>query len=340
MKTIIWGNYKGGVGKTTSTYQVATYFAQHEKKVLLIDLDPQCSLSNICCGGNSLTLSDYKADAVLNYIIELYMRYINSKNSIDFELLNGNRVISLKDKLEKMCVNISGKMYSDNLYFIPSSISFENCRLNELAQRMEKNIYNIFLLYLLIKDIEDLQGELKFDYLFIDCPPTSNILIQGSFLASDFYIVPTIIDEISAKGVADYITEIEKTYMKYIMNENIGSILINTVFGNKTKLVGVFETIYKERRGRADNSTQIVSLDNNINNIAGVKSIVSDEKYEKYRNGKVKGSIVSNIFGEYIGHRDNRSGGESIPQNTNKGIQTSSYGVISEAIFEILEDQK
>lgn len=340
MKTIIWGNYKGGVGKTTSTYQVATYFAQHGKKVLLVDLDPQCSLSNICCGGNGSTLSEYTADSVLNYIIELYMRYINSKNNIDFELLSGNKTISLSDKLGKMCVNINRKMYNNNLYFIPSSLSFENCRLNELAQRMEKNIFNIFLLNLFIKDIEELKEILRFDYLFIDCPPTSNILIQSSFLASNFYIVPTIIDEISAKGVADYISEIEKTYMKYIMNENIGSILINNVFGSKTKLVGVFETIYKERRGRADNSSQIVSLDNNINNIVGVRSIVSDKKYEKYRNGKVSGSTVKNIFGEYIGHRDNRSGGESIPQNTNKGIQTSSYEAISEAIFEILEDQK
>ncbi len=335
MKTIIWGNYKGGVGKTTSTYQVATYFAKQGKRVLLIDLDPQCSLSNICCAGNSSTLSDYKADSVLNYIIELYMRYINSKNDIDFELLNGQEIISLKDKLDKMCVKIDKKTYGGNLRFIPSSISFENCRLNELAQRMEKNIYNIFLIHLFVSDI----SKLDFDYLFIDCPPTSNILIQSSFLTSDFYIVPTIIDEISAKGVSDYISEIEKTYMKYIMNENIGGILINKVFGNKTKLIGVFETIYKERRGRADNSSQIISLDNNINNIGGVKSIVSDEKYEKYRKGKVSGCTINNIFGEYIGHRDNRSGGESIPQNTNKGIQTSSYETISEAIFTILEDQ-
>lgn len=340
MKTVIWGNYKGGVGKTTSTYQVATYFAKHGKKVLLVDLDPQCSLSNICCGGNNSSLSDFGEDSVLNYIIELYMRFINSKNNIDFELLNGNRVISLKDKLEKMCVNIKGKTYFNNLYFIPSSISFENCRLNELAQRMEKNIYNIFLLYLFVKDVEDLQEELRFDYLFIDCPPTSNILIQGSFLASDFYIVPTIIDEISTKGVADYISEIEKTYRKYEMNENIGGILINKVFGNKTKLVGVFETIYKGRRGYANNSSQIVTLDSSINNIVGVRSIVSDKKYEKYRNGKVNSSIVSNIFGEYINHKDNRSGGESIAQNTNNGIQTLSYEAISEAIFEILEDQK
>ncbi len=337
MKTIIWGNYKGGVGKTTSVYQVATYFAKNGKKVLLVDLDPQCSLSNICCG-DSLALSDYKADSVLNYVIELYMRYINSKKDIDFELLYGKKLTVLgKENWEKLCVGINKKEYGNHLFFIPSSISFENCRLNELAQRMEKNVNNIFLIHLLVSDIR----ELDYDYLFIDCPPTSNILIQSAFLESDFYIVPTIIDEISTKGVADYISEIEKTYMKYIMHESIGGILVNKVFGQKTRLIGVFETLYKQRRGNADNSSQIVSLDSNINKITGVKSVVSMEKYKKFRSGKTgDGSSIYNIFGEYIGHRDNRSGGESIPQNTDHGIQTPSYETISNAVLEILEDQK
>lgn len=336
MKTIIWGNYKGGVGKTTSTYQVATYFAKEGKKVLLVDLDPQCSLSNICCTGINKTLSDYKADSVLNYAIELYMRYINSKSDIDFELLKEDRINVVKDIMKDICVCIDKPSYNKNLFFIPSSLSFENCRLNELAQKMEKNIYNLFLVHLLISDVKDL----GFDYLFIDCPPTSNLLIQSAFLESDFYIVPTIIDEISAKGVADYITEIEKTRRKYMMNDSIGGILVDKVFGEKSKLIGVFETIYKERRGYADNRTQIIALDNNINDIIGVTSIISDDKYKEYRIGKTgDGSNVKNIFGNYIGHRDNRSGGESIPKNTTNGFQTPSYELISEAILEILEEQ-
>ena len=32
MRTIVWGNYKGGVGKTTSTYHVALFFASYGKK--------------------------------------------------------------------------------------------------------------------------------------------------------------------------------------------------------------------------------------------------------------------------------------------------------------------
>lgn len=336
MKTIIWGNYKGGVGKTTSIFQVATYFAQAGKKVLLIDLDPQCSLSNICCSGSGHSLSDYSADNIFNYIVELYMRYISSKMDIDFSLLIGQVNSPVKPILQDMCVQFQSATCKNNLFFIPSSISFENCRINELAQRMERNIYNIFLLHLFVKDIEDME----FDYLFIDCPPTSNILIQSAFLVSDFYIVPTIVDGISAKGVADYISEIEKTRMKFAMNENIGSILLNKVFGNKAQLIGVFETIYKERRGNADNSDEIISLDKNIQSISNVDSLVSRDKYTNFRYNKQENEFVTkNIFKYYIGHRDNRTNGESIPVNTTQGVQTSSYKQISEAILKILGDE-
>lgn len=337
MKTVVWGNYKGGVGKTTSVFQVAAHFAMSGKKVLLIDLDPQSSLSQIC-SENGRDLSDYGADEVFNYMIEVYMRYINSKQNIDLSLLMGSEegVFEGNDIFNNFCVCNQRKAYNQNLYFIPSSISFENCRLNELAQKMGRNVYNIFLMYLVVKDI----AKSDFDYLFIDCPPTSNILIQSAFLASNYYIVPTIVDEISAKGVADYISEIESTYRRFAMNEQIGSILLNKVFEKKTKLIGVFETIYKDRRGEADNSPQVRGLDENIKGIGGVKSLISDAKYANYRYNKKQNNFsTENIFKYYIGHRDNRSAGKSIPQNTAMGIANYFYDDISQAILKMLEEQ-
>lgn len=48
-KVISFINYKGGVGKSTSTYHVGCSLAQHhKKKVLLIDIDPQTNLTFLC----------------------------------------------------------------------------------------------------------------------------------------------------------------------------------------------------------------------------------------------------------------------------------------------------
>lgn len=333
MESIIWGNYKGGVGKTTSVFQVATYFAQQGKKVLLIDLDPQCSLSNICCSSNrNKQLSDYGPNEVFNYAIEVYTRYINAKADFDLQLLLDSVESPLRGKLSSMCIKLRKQEFNNNLFFIPSSISYENCRINELAEHMQMNVYNIFLLYLFKKDLEE-----EFDYIFIDCPPTSNILIQSAFLMSDYYIVPTIIDEVSTKGVADYISEIEKTYFRYDMNPKIGSILLKKVYKEKARLIGVFETIYKERRGNADNSAEIISLDKNISSITGVKSLISEDKFltRRYQK-KDNGFETENIFKYYIGHRDNRSNGESIPNNTARGEQTQSYEELANAILSII----
>lgn len=262
------------------------------------------------------------------------MRYIQDSCRFDYELLKGSITSIIDDIVRKSAIQLRRPEFKSNLFFIPSSLSFENCRINELAQRMERNIFNLFVIHLFLNDL--IKSE--FDYVFFDCPPTTNLMIQGAFLSSDFYIVPTIIDKISSQGVADYITEIEKTWTRFNMNINIGAILIQKVFKKKAKLIGIFETIYKERRGNADNSTEVKQLDEMVSRIPNIVSLLSNDQYTEYRYSVDKdGFFTSNIFREYIGHRDNRSGGESIPVSTGSGESTPSYIEISDQILEMLE---
>ncbi len=59
VKIIFVGNYKGGVGKTTSVLNFAEHFSKVNKKVLVIDIDPQSSLSEILVSNNGQQLINY-----------------------------------------------------------------------------------------------------------------------------------------------------------------------------------------------------------------------------------------------------------------------------------------
>ena len=72
-KIIFIGNYKGGVGKTTTTINLAQHFSKLGNKILTVDLDPQSSLSEIQVNNfhSQKTLKDLPDENTLNYVYEL-----------------------------------------------------------------------------------------------------------------------------------------------------------------------------------------------------------------------------------------------------------------------------
>lgn len=72
-KIIFIGNYKGGVGKTTTTINLAQHFSKLGNKILTVDLDPQSSLSEIQVNNfhSKKTLKDLPDENTLNYVYEL-----------------------------------------------------------------------------------------------------------------------------------------------------------------------------------------------------------------------------------------------------------------------------
>lgn len=329
---VFFGNYKGGVGKTTSTFQIAGWMAKLGKRILMIDLDPQSSLSHICAQNvnDGPSLEEYPYNNTLNYAIELYMRYI--KNNVDDYQLLTNKVDNLKTFIKDIVFPVKENYYNSRLQFIPSSIVFRNARLNDLAQRMSKNVLNIFIVPLVLKHLD---CDKKFDYIFFDCPPTSNILTQSVFMVSDYYIIPTIGDEISVHGVPDYIMEIESNYTKYTMNDEVGGILLNAYFNEKPQLLGVFETIYKQN---SNNLNVIETLDKNIDQL-NITSILSNNKYKDYRYTIDKnGTETKHIFSDFIPHRSGVTTGTSMSLHMKNGDLHEAYRDISEKILDILNN--
>ena len=75
-KILCFINYKGGVAKTTTTYHVGCSLAQHfNKKVLLVDIDPQTNLTFLCASIESWT--DFKRKT--GTIATLYQRYLGNQ---------------------------------------------------------------------------------------------------------------------------------------------------------------------------------------------------------------------------------------------------------------------
>lgn len=102
MKIISLTNQKGGVAKTTTTYNLAAAKALNGKKTLMIDLDPQSSLT-ISCGMEK----DYKKDNICG-------------------LLDG------KDPLE--CAYTVDALQTDNLYLVPSDIDLAETEMKLISK--------------------------------------------------------------------------------------------------------------------------------------------------------------------------------------------------------------
>lgn len=273
-KKIFFGNYKGGVGKTTSTFYLAKQFADglsRPHRTLILDLDPQCSMSEICVRSfdQRKTLSEIDPCETINYVIDICLKSKKYSTAFCFDF----------SKIIKNCKNMSG-----NVDFIPASMLYQgkDNRFDGLDGLIEYLQFdadnNIFVLHDIINLIED-----RYDYILFDCPPSNNVLTKSAFLVSDYYIIPYIADNISVKGVEHYIATVEKIYNKYC-KEHEDSDFYELVFGGKPKLLGVFECMRNRNENPRGNigAVNAKKYDTVIKNLVGIqealsKGTVSDE---------------------------------------------------------------
>lgn len=324
-KKIFFGNYKGGVGKTTSVFQIGINLAQkHNKKVLLLDLDPQASLSRICTRLTNTRLENIVVEKTLNYLLELYTLSYRRYSKLD--ILKNDIDVNLYNILKNAIFQSSS---CENLYFIPTRMDITNARINDISDQISRYSTGVVGVAKIIDDLED-----DFEYILIDCPPSLNSVIQAVFLKSDFYLIPTIADDMSSAGVIDYIKIIDKTFLQYTYDSSIGGILLEKVFGKKTKLLGILETLHNTASIEYTN-TKLYSLNTQLsqNNI---------ELFEKSREYMMEIPNASNnyIFNTKIRHLNNMSNPKfyGIPEKTANAQLHDEYDTIASNIINILQD--
>jgi chromosome partitioning protein len=217
-KVISFINYKGGVGKTTSCFNIGQILAyEHNKNVLLVDLDPQTNATFLTV---SITDWDIKSKE-RKTVLEIFSSFTNSGgifnedvrwknpqnekdkegNEIKFDLIPGNiDLIDYEDKIFKFYYEqLLKAQFSDRI--------FEEQSINRLS---------ILKSYLI-------KYQNEYDYILIDCPPNLSVITQNGLFMSDYFIITAIPDHLSRIGLEFLERKVDQMTKRWnSWGENIG----------------------------------------------------------------------------------------------------------------------
>ncbi|NBO91293.1 MAG: hypothetical protein EBV06_03095 [Planctomycetia bacterium] len=223
-------NLKGGVGKTTISLNLAgTLSREHGKRVLLIDCDHQRSLTSLCVGPGmrdnlhktKQTLQHYLSDSdrtPANFINRIY-----SLPNMDKCSLVGNTAILLTPELK---TEGSSQIYNETQADVGLLQVEEFIMLDWLANPNCK----IDIRFLLREALHSTKIDELFDFIIIDCPPRLSTACINAIAASDFLVIPVILDHIcSTIPVPHLFAELQRLREKSLHGFDVLGILANRV---------------------------------------------------------------------------------------------------------------
>jgi chromosome partitioning protein len=178
LKVVSLINMKGGVAKTTLAINIADCLAaRHNKKVLLIDVDPQFNATQCLLSP------------------EEYMDYLQSDGDTILKVFDrSSRVlagaaIKNSQSTPKALESINVLSVKNNLDILPGNLELYRLEMAPGDGR-EHRLKNY------LAKVSDI-----YDYVVIDTPPTPSVWMTSALIASDYYLIPVKADPISLTGI-------------------------------------------------------------------------------------------------------------------------------------------
>ncbi|MBE6064823.1 ParA family protein [Clostridium cochlearium] len=267
-------NMKGGVGKTTLCKEMGNYLSLRYKnkndedlKVLLIDIDPQANLTQAL---NERYRPDYK-----EYEQKVSIENIFNTKTTGYDI---DRIIV---KLHKNLDLIPGEL---------ETIFLERAQNNNTSHK-------------LMDFIEDNKLKEKYDFIFIDCPPTYSVYTEMAFFCGDYYFIPVIPDAYSALGVdllervvADIIYNNRNSIFKDRKSKNIGVIFTRVDLSNKPQQQHFIDALSEIKIIKENN----INIFNSQFTESNKLSTSQFEKMLTDREDKKLDNMIDNICSEFL----------------------------------------
>lgn len=209
-------NQKGGVGKTTSVVNLAVALKRLDKKVLVIDMDPQANTTT------GLGVDKYEGKSVYDLFYEVDNNFTNQENPDEL----GDKIEEQEDTEEKKEDVTEEKKDEVDLgekikdYITETESGVDLIKSESSLSGLEVELVSLDPIErckVLKKIVEKITS--VYDFIFIDCPPSLGLLSINALVASDSIIIPIQTEYYALEGVS----ELMKTYelVKESLNTNL-----------------------------------------------------------------------------------------------------------------------